>query len=155
MGEKDPFQNGNKPVNQFTRDTMAQNDHDKLVEYGVLLKTIVEGQSRLEQQIKDLINGQASALSSWEITSKAIHDTQDMRLRKLEDLATVYAPKADDIEKRVILLEAGMLTIRDKKNEFLGGWKTVAFIASLIAGALGIIFALANVLAPHTVTISK
>src|SRR5438876_7345928 len=89
--------NGDQPLTQTTRDTMAQNDHDKLVEYGVMLQNIMAGQIRLENQIKDLIQGQATALASWEVSSKLIHDTQDIRLRKLEDLATQYVPLGNDL----------------------------------------------------------
>lgn len=123
--------NGSKPLTQQTRDTMAQTDHDKLVEYGVMLQTIMAGQLRLEQQIKDLVSGQSTALASWEATSKAIHETQDARIRKLEDLSNKYIPeyisKIDSMERDIDLIKEG-------KSEVLGGWKATVMIFGAMAG---------------------
>lgn len=139
------YPNGDKPVTQITRDQMAQSDHDKLVEYGVMLQNILSSQTRLEQQIKDLINGQATALASWEATSKAIDDALDSRIRKIEDLAVQYVPLAQQFEIRIKTLESGVQEFRDKKNEFLGGWKTIVFVGAIIAGVSGLALSIIDV----------
>lgn len=141
--------NGNQPFTQVTRDTMAQADHDKLVEYGVLLKTIVEGQTRLEQQIKDLITGQAQALASWEAQSKAVHEAQDTRIRKVEDLAVIYVPKMQVFESDIEKLKEDIQYFKDNNNKFLGGWKTFIFIGGVLAGTAGLIISIINILT-HT-----
>ena len=145
MADEQPFGNGDKPVNQFTRDTMAQADHDKLVEYGILLKTIVEGQVRLEAQIKELITGQAQALASWEAKSNAIHDAQEIRLRKLEEATIEWIPKGTVGLQKIEKLETDIQTFKDNDNKFLGGWKTLVFIAGIIAGLSGLIISIVDI----------
>ncbi len=145
MADDTTLGNGNKPVNQFTRDTMAQADHDKLIEYGVILKTIVEGQTRLEVQIKDLLTGQAQALASWEATSKAIHDAQDSRIRKMEDLASEWIPRSTGFIQDVEKLKKDVQILKDNDNKFLGGWKTLVFIGGVVAGLAGLIISIIDI----------
>lgn len=137
--------NGNQPLTQISRDTMAQNDHDKLVEYGVMLQNIMAGQLRLEQQIKDLIQGQATALASWEASSKAIHDTQDLRIRKLEDLGTQYVPIANENVTKIQDLDKRMKSLEDNRSFLSGGWKTFLFIGGILAGLTGLIISIINI----------
>ena len=124
----------------------AQTDHDKLVEYGVMLQTIMSGLTRLEQQIKDLIQGQAASLASWEASSKAIHDDQEKRIRKIEDLAIQYVPIGDDLVKRMGRVEGDIQQLKDNKIEIIGGWKTVMLICGSIAGFLSFLYLLFNLI---------
>jgi len=137
--------NGGQPLTQVSRDTMAQNDHDKLVEYGVLLQNIMAGQIRLETQIKDLIQGQATALAAWEASSKAVHDAQDSRLRKLEDLATQYVPMVNELTARTKNLEDAAEGLKNTRSAFVGGWRTALFIGAIISGIAGLIISIINI----------
>lgn len=138
--------NGNQPVTQITRDQMAQNDHDKLVEYGVMLQNIMSAQLRLETQIKDLITGQAQALAAWEASSGATHDAQDKRIRAIEDLATVWVPKAQSFDIDIIQLKKDIQAFKDNDNKFLGGWKTLVFIGGIVAGIAGFIISIVDII---------
>ena len=125
---------GNQPLTQQTRDTMAQTDHDKLVEYGVMLQNIMLGQTRLEQQIKDLIQGQATSLATWEATSKAVHDSLDLRVRKLEDLSMQYLPIVNAFELRIKTIETNVQSLSDNKNQVVAGWKVTIWLIGSMAG---------------------
>jgi len=137
--------NGDQPFTQVSRDTMAQNDHDKLVEYGVMLQNIMAGQLRLETQIKDLIQGQATALASWEASSKAVHDTQDLRIRKMEDLATQYIPIGNESVNRLNDHETRIKSLEGNRSFLSGGWRTLLFVGSIIAGLTGLVISIVNI----------
>ncbi len=137
--------NGSQPFTQVSRDTMAQNDHDKLVEYGVMLQNIMSGQLRLETQIKDLIQGQATALASWEASSKAVHDAHDLRIRRIEDLATQYIPIANECVTKIQELERRSTSLETDRSFLKGGWKTFLFVGGVLAGISGLIISIINI----------
>lgn len=137
---------GTLPVSQQTRDQMAQTDHDKLVEYGVMLSTIMSSLARLEQTIKEVVAGQASALASWEATSKTVHEEQDKRIRKLEDLLLTYIPLGDDLQKRMHMAEHELQILKDNKSELFGGWRVIVWISSSIMGVASFLYIIFNAL---------
>lgn len=146
-------QNGSQPVTQVTRDQIAQADHDKLIELSVVLKTILDGQTRLEQQIKDLIQGQSTALATWEAKSSAAHESHDTRIRKLEDYATQYIPlqqaariEYEDFKKRVVNLEIN-------QTEMTSGWKAILFFCGTIGGVVSFLWLIVQ-LVTHTCIVS-
>jgi hypothetical protein len=128
------MEKGNQPLTQQTRDNMAQTDHDKLVEYGVMLSNIMAGQIRLEAQIKDLIQGQASSLASWEATSKTVHDAHDSRIRKIEDFTVQYIPTITELLPRTKALEITIQGLIDSKTEVIAGWRAIVMIFGAMAG---------------------
>ncbi len=137
---------GNQPFTQTTRDVMAASDHDQLVRHSVMLQTILEGQARLENQIKDLITGQAQALATWEATSKAVHDTQDSRIRKLEDIGTLWVPKGIAYETEKLELLKRIEALENNNNKFAGGWKIVVIITGTIMGILSFIYMISQII---------
>ena len=137
--------NGDKPITQITRDQMAQTDHDQLVRLSVMLQTIMDGQARLEQQIKDLVTGQATTIAAWEAQSKAVHEAQDIRIRKLEDIGTLWVPKGIAYEKEREETLKRIEALEDRNNQFLGGWKTFVFIGGVLAGLSGLIISIINI----------
>lgn len=136
---------GNKSFTQTTRDVMAASDHDQLVRHSVMLQAIVDGQARLEQQIKDLITGQAQALATWEATSKAVHDTQDNRIRKLEDIGTLWVPKGIAYERERSEILKRIEGLENSKSLFVGGWKIFLFIGGILAGIAGLAISIINI----------
>lgn len=141
-----PDNPGTLPITQVTRDQIAQGDHDKLVEYGVMLQNIMSAQLRLEQQIKELIQGQAAALTAWETSSKIVHDAQDSRIRKMEDLAVQYVPMANDFMIRIKTLEQSFQVLNDSKQEIIGGWRFAVWIAGSMAGFASTIWIIAQLI---------
>lgn len=138
--------NGNQPLTQQTRDSMAQNDHDEIVRQSVMLQTIMTAQTRLEQQIKDLIQGQATALAAWEAQNRTFHDAQDTRLRKLEDIGTQWLPRAIEYETWRDKIGARLEVLEDGKIAFFGGWKAVIFIVGGFMGIISFIFMISQIL---------
>lgn len=138
--------NGGQPVTQQTRDTMAQNDHDQLVRLTVMMQTIMDGQARMEQQIKDVITTQAAALASWETQSKIDSQAQDIRIRAIEDLASRYVPMVDTITGDITKLKIDVQLFKDNDNKFLGGWKILVFIGGILAGVIGLIISLIDII---------
>lgn len=136
-------ENGRMPFTQQTRDTISANDHDKLVEQGVMLRTIIDTQTRIEQTIKDLIAAQASALTSWETKSQLIHDDQNKRISVLETALAKYVPDY------VVRFEQAIKDIDElqKNKSFLLGSKWILFLLLGFIGWLtAISIALVNLL---------
>ena len=122
-------ENGTVPPTQISRDVMAQSDHDAVVRLEVMLQTVLSGQTRLEQQIKELIQRQVAALATFEVQAKIRYDALDVRIRKIEDLAVQYVPMAQDFETRINKNEDSIASFASNRTEIVGGWKTLAWIA--------------------------
>lgn len=136
---------GNQPFSQMTRDVLATNDHDEIVRHSVMLKTIIDAQIRLETQIKDLIAGQVAALTSWEASSKVIHDAQDIRIRKLEDLSVQYVPLGNELDEKMKKVIVDIQSLRENKSEIIGGWKAFLFIIGGVGGLIGGVYTVINI----------
>ncbi len=137
--------NGDQPVTQVTRDQMAQTDHDQLVRVTVMLQTLLDSQGRVEQQIKDLNNNQQASFTAWDAKSEAAHIAFDLRLRKMEDLATVYVPKAQAFELSINQLQTAVQKFKDDSNRFLGGWKAVVLLIGGVGGIISFLFMITQI----------
>lgn len=129
--------------------TLSQPDHDDIVELKVLMKTVIDKLTAMELQIKQLALDQATAQAALETRFNSQHSGLDNRLRKLEDYAVQYVPKATEFTSEIKVLQSDIEILKTDKSEVLGGWRASLFILGSVGGVLSAIWIAVNLLLFH------
>lgn len=135
-------------ITEESRSGLSQVDHDQITRLTVLVETVLTKITGVETQLKDAMTTQTQALTALDLKTTTNHNNLEMRLRKMEDLATQYVPLAATYSTNINSLQKDVEILKTNRSEVIASWKIVVWIIGSMAGFASFIWIIAQLVSP-------